>query len=92
MSFNIRPRECGISEKEAGMVALAWNVYYPKWLNSNWSIRSYLSRKLSCYRIFIKHLNQIYILCNIGHVNTYNNIIKYKSRIQLAKGESMNRY
>ena len=59
MQFNIRPRECDISEKEAGMVAMAWNVYYPKWLNSNWSIRSYLSRKLSCYRIFIKHLNQI---------------------------------
>ena len=88
MQFNIRPRECDISEKEAGMVAMAWNVYYPKWLNSNWSIRSYLSRKLSCYRIFIKHLNQY----EIGHVNTYNNIMKYKSRIQLAKGESMNKY
>ena len=73
MQSNIRPRECGISEKEAGMVAMAWNVYYPKWLNSNWSIRSYLSRKLSCYRIFIKHLNQI--ILNIGHVNTYNNSI-----------------
>ena len=71
MRSNIRPRECDISEKEAGMVAMAWYAYYPKWLNCNWSIRSYLSRKLSYYRIFIKHLNQIYI----GHMNLYNNKI-----------------
>ena len=69
MQSNIRPRECDISEKEAGMVAMAWNAYYPKWLNCNRSIRSYLSRKLSYYRIFIKHLNQIYIM------NLYRNKI-----------------
>ena len=55
MQSNIRPRECDISEKEAGMVALAWNAYYPKWLNCNRGIRPYLSRKLNYYRILIKH-------------------------------------
>ena len=70
MQSIIRPRECNISEKEAGMVAMARNAYYPKWLNCNRSIRSYLSRKLSYYPIFSKHLNQI-----IGHMNLYNNKI-----------------
>ena len=51
MQSNIRPRECDISEKEAGMVAMARNAYYPKWFDCNRSIRSYLSSKLTYYRI-----------------------------------------
>ena len=66
MQSNIRPRECDISEKEAGMVAMAWNVYHFRWINYNRSIRSYLSRKLSYYRI-VTHTIYIYNMKRSSH-------------------------